>query len=86
MVNNSQSIEQLFKKSEWYLKKVNFYSEKLKVSELKTHTQPEKFPFFNSKFFEVNITTRNVEEKQESIKFYVFSFDDDFIMNLHGFF
>ncbi len=56
----------------------------MKPSEFKIHNQPEKFPFFNSKYFELSL--ENIKnKKKEQINFYVFSFDDDFIVNLHMF-
>ena len=94
LINNSNTIEMLYAKCERYLKKIVFI-EKMKPSELKVHNQPEKFPFYNSKYFELNLkvnennkiseSTISTFKNQDFLNFYVFSFDDDFIMSLHGF-
>ena len=86
----------LYSKCERYLKKIVF-SDHIELSELKVHSQPEKSPYYNSKCFELylnSISLKNIEsmtsmynsKTMEKIKFNVFAFDDDFIINLHMFF
>lgn len=85
LTNNSSTFDALFKKAERYLKRLLFVPAQLRVSEIKTHNQPDKFPFFNSKFFELILVLAGKEKTQEEVKFYVLSFDDDFIFGLHSF-
>ena len=50
LINNSLTIKELYEKCDKYIKKVHFIND-LSPSDIYKHDSPEKFPFYNEKYF-----------------------------------